>query len=458
MLDRRSALRAISITVGTLLYAGCAPQREASLRNNNDLDVCIIGAGIAGLGAGQVLQQAGINPIILEARDRIGGRIWTERQQFIAPVDYGAAWIHGINNNPLTEIADTSSIERVPSPYREVVVYAEDGLALEDRALTEASALLRNILSDAEDYGEELNNDVPLQAGIDAVLTERDLTTEQLRLLNLAVQYEIETEYAADTNDLSLWWWNAGSEFSGRDDLLPGGYDQLIMPLAEGLDVRLGYAVNEIDYSGDRVTILTNTGEFTANHVIVTLPLGVLKERTVQFRPELPAEKLTAIDRLAMGTLDKLTLEFDAVFWDDVEFITYAGVPADNWSSILNLDYFFDLPILQMLIGADAAVAMEQQANEQVLASGLAVLQTIYGPDVPEPLNYNFTRWHTDPYSFGSYSSLGVGAEPRDYDRMASTIGSKLFFAGEATDRNYYQTAHGALRSGRRAAREILAL
>lgn len=465
-LSRREALRALTIATSGLLFSACAGTSRTSdsevqsfvTGTSQQARVIVIGAGIAGLGAAQFLRQNDVDVIVLEARDRIGGRIWTNRNHFGVPVDYGAAWIHGSIGNPLSELANQQDLTRPETSYEELVIYDFDGATLDEDDLSAAIRLLNGLLRDAAAYGETLDNDQPLQSGIDRALAERDLDEAQLRALDLAIQYQIEGDLAADTNDLSLWWYDSGTLYPGREELISGGYDLLLAPLASNVDVRLNHVVTSIDYSSDMVSIATSEGEYTSDVLLVTLPLGVLKARTVTFAPALPPNKITAIDRMVMGTLDKLTLQFEDVFWDNVEFILYASENAGEWSYIKNLDYFFDVPVLQMFIGAQAAVQMEGRTDREVIESGMAALRAMYGDQTPEPTNSSFSRWNSDPYSYGSYSNLGVGAIPEDFDTLAAPLENRIFFAGEATNRQYYQTAHGALQSGRRAAREILAL
>lgn len=466
MVSRRQVLKALATATGGLLIVSCSsennasaqPAEQANQSTTREADVLVVGAGIAGVGAARVLQDNGYSVIILEARNRMGGRIWTDRDGLGIPVDLGASWIHGVIGNPLTELGNTNDIQRVTSNFTDLAYYDFDGSPFDETQYLEAERLLNGLLREAAQYGDQLDDDVTLQSAIDRSLASRSLSAEQVRYLDLAIQLNIEGDYAADTTDLSLWWYDSAELYPGREELVVDGYGQFVDVLAAGLDVRLEHIVEAVDYSGDQVSIMTSQGSFSGRTAIVTLPLGVLKAETVTFTPLLPAAKLQVIDRFVMGTLNKLSLRFEEVFWDDVEVLTYAADEAGQWPYIVNLDHYFGLPALQMFVGADAAVQMEALSDEEVLASGMNVLRSIYGDGISDPSAYSFTRWYSDPFSLGGYANLGVGATPEDFDTLAQPIDSKLFFAGEATAGEFYQTTHGALQSGRRAAEEILAL
>jgi monoamine oxidase len=190
----------------------------------------------------------------------------------------------------------------------------------------------------------------------------------------------------------------------------------------------------------------------------VTVPLGVLKAGSINFTPNLPTDKQNAINKLEMGTLNKLYLKFDSAFWGNQEGEFIAYIPEENgrWTSTLNLEEYTGQAILGMFTSSDYTAKIEDLTDQEIIDDAMTVLRTIYGDNIPNPKGTLITRWGKDPFSFGSYSAFAVGSTPRDVRRLARPIGRKVFFAGEATERRYAGTVHGAYFSGLRAARQVM--
>ena len=247
-------------------------------------------------------------------------------------------------------------------------------------------------------------------------------------------------------------------EFEGEDAVLLEGYSVVIDALAEGVPIETGQPVTEITATSDTVTVTTASGSFTGDAVIVTLPLGVLQADTVSFEPVLPTAKQEAIESLQMGVLDKVFLRFPTVFWDpDVDWIEYIPDSPDEWAEWVSFARPTGQPVLLGFTAADFARRMEAASDAEIVASAMTTLRTIYGPDIPDPIGYQITRWAADPFALGSYSFNSLGAHPRMRDALAAPAG-RVFFAGEATEREFFGTVHGAYLSGVRAANDVLAV
>jgi monoamine oxidase len=433
-----------------------APAAGAHAQTVRAADVLVIGAGTAGLAAARELVDAEYSVIVLEARERIGGRIWTDRSLGL-PLDLGASWIQGTDGNPLTELADDAGIERRVTREDRVVIYRVESGALSPAEIDRLQKSFETVLSDLNNARDALQDDQSLREAFDAYLSAEGFDAETCLRLNYALNTIIEHEFAADAGDFSLRYWDQDQAFPGDDVIFPGGYDQIANLLAAGLDVRLAHRVERVTQGVDGVTVQTDQGTFTAPQAIITLPLGVLKSGTVLFEPALPARKQQAIEALGVGVLNKVCLRFAEPFWDiNAHLLGRISSPLGEWAEWLNLQPLLDAPVL---IGFNAAAygrAVEDASDAEIIAAAMTALSSMYRTALPAPDAALITRWAADPFARGSYSYMAVGSTPDNYDALAAPVAGRLFFAGEATNRRYPATVHGALLSGWRAADEIM--
>lgn len=463
----RDFLKLAGATLIGLTKSTFALNEDAS-SDSKKKQIVIIGAGLAGLAAVRELKSRGHDVIIVEARDRIGGRIWTSERWDDLPADFGATWIHGVTDNPLTEIADQISARRLTTSYDRSVTYSTGG-----RSLTESEESIRRSLrkkifrtlkaAQAEEHDRSVREAVrPLMIEIEALQNEaidhkNDAAQVSLNLLNFILSGEIEQEYAGSAEKLSAHWYDSAEEFDGGDVLFAGGFHVVTQHLATELAIELQQVVKEIHWNNSRVSVITQKRTFTADHVIVTLPLGVLQAGKVQFVPELPPEKLQAVSRIGMGVLNKCYLRFEKAFWpDDVDWLEYIPEKHGEWTEWVSFLRTAQVPVLLGFNAADRGQEIEAWTDQQIVDSALQTLKTIFGPGIPAPVDYQLTRWAADPFSHGSYSYNPVGTSPETRKALAAPLARKVFFAGEATEVRYFGTAHGAWLSGIRAAREIM--
>lgn len=461
-ITRRDFLKAATFGTASAIALSCGlltPNEESEIMTDplsTSASVLVLGAGIAGLAAAQALTEQGRSVIILEARNRVGGRMWTDSSLGV-PLDLGASWIHGVNGNPITKLAKQFGVKTVPTDDENSIMFNADGSEYSDVEWEETESLFEEIYEEVALMQEETENDTSLQDAFDAVLSEYDLSDEQMRRLNYYAYLGTSLEYGADMNDLSLWEWDQDEEFGGEEVIFPGGYNQITNGLAKGLDIRLETVVKTIRYGDDGVVVETTAGDFVADQAVVTFPLGVLKQASVKFEPPLPESKQLAIQKLAMGVLNKVYLRFPEVFWDEnVETISYLGDVLGEWSDWLSFVPFTGEPVLMAFHGGDKGFALENLSDDVIVAGAMKTLQVMFGESVPEPIGVLITRWGKDPFALGAYSHIPPFASGEDYDALFEPVDDKLYFAGEATSREYPSTVHGAYLSGLAAAREML--
>lgn len=426
-------------------------------------DVIIIGGGVAGLAAARLLQSKGAGVLILEARDRMGGRVWTDLSLPGVALDLGASWIEGIKSNPMAWLARSFNLRTLPTDWDNKALYNLEGSRLSQpeiaRIETNYQGLLRQVERFRDQLEDEDEDDISLQEGFDRVLATRSLTNSERSALDYSISTEIEHDYGADVSELSLFRWDQDEGFGGASVLFPGGYGQIVSRLARGLDIRLNQSVRHIEYNNQGVRITTDHHTFEAQRAIVTLPLGVLKRGMVRFSPALPERKLNAMRRLGMGLLNKLYLRFPRIFWPkEAEVLGLLATRKGEWTDWLNYYKYTGAPILLCLNAGHYGRRIEELSNSQVIEAAMRVLGRIYGMSIPQPTGALITRWNSDPFTFGSYSFIKPGGSGKDYDTLAEPIGDRIFFAGEATSRTHAATVHGAWLSGEREAKRISTL
>lgn len=418
--------------------------------------VIVIGAGIAGISAAAELMRNGLDVLVLEARDRLGGRIWTSKQWLDIPLDMGASWIHGIHNNPITALADDIKAPRVITDVDNALFYAQNGTPLTTKQ-QQRLYTLEKALTKAIQHAQNASKDQSIHQIVQALYSQVAHTESDVHMLQFLVNSLLEQEYAGSARQLSSYWFDHSKAFRGPDVIFPQGYSAVIEALADSLPIKLTHPVTSIRWQKGMVAVTANDNLFTADAALITLPLGVLKHQSPDFQPPLPAEKQEAIKRIGMGLLNKCYLRFPYAFWPkDLDWLGYLNQEAGYWSTWLSLTNALKQPVLMAFHAGDQALHLEAKTDEQMVTAAMQPLRKVFGQDIPLPKDVQITRWQQDPFSQGAYSFNAVGATPTHRDNLARSVDNTLFFAGEACHRDYFGTVHGAYLSGVQAARLLL--
>jgi len=423
--------------------------------------VVVIGAGMAGLTAARALRHRGLAVTVLEARERIGGRIWTSRQ-LGPPIDLGAAWIHGDEGNPLVKRAHSARLHTQATDWAALRLYDHDGQRLSDAELEQAwrhVELVEASIAEAQQTASPKDSLAPLlTAARQGPLA--GLSPRLRRAVEWLLQSAIESEAGANYAQRSLAAYDSEDSFDGDDLLIREGYAALLGPLAEGLDIRLGCPVIAIEHDGSGARVVcASAPPVDAEAVVVSVPLGVLKSGELSISPPLVRAQRAAIAKLGMGVLNKLALRFPRRFWpaDGAPFgLLGNGEGGAAPMECYPLHTLLDAPVLVLLYGAQLGSRFETLGSERASREALAALRRVFA-DVPDPLSVQATAWGRDPYSRGSYSVMAPGSSLADHRALSAAAGARLWLAGEATVDDYPATVHGALLSGQRAAEAVIA-
>ena len=441
------------------------------------MSVVIVGAGVSGLTAARELKDAGLEVVVLEARDRVGGRIWSEALGG-GVVDLGAMWLHGFSkNHPMADI-----VEEHPEWGQLLEMDWESCPDFELGSSLEASELALRRCEERYEHTRELHDavrqldsspaedtddeDVPLWDALCELRSESfdwsQLSAVEASMLRWRWARESEWIYAAPMEELSGKWWDDDQELEGSDCMWPAGFLPFTTWLSRDLDIRFDWRATcvEATASGVQVFGLYEGARAleTADLVVVTLPLGVLKAQVVEFRPPLSFRKQKAIAKLGVGLLNKVALCFRERFWPPHlhGFDRVAEVSGPQ-------EWIFLPPQLGCVAVAHfscgQATRVEQMEDQELLDSLLSILAETFEQDVGHlralVVEMKRSRWASDDCALGSYSFLPCGTVPGHRGALQASEGP-LIFAGEHCRKDYPGTVHGAYLSGRAAAQEAL--
>jgi len=435
--------------------------------------VIILGAGWAGLTLANALRNAGVDHVLLEGRSRIGGRARTVDVAGV-PVDLGCSWIHEPVGNPMTRFAEQAGVARDNADIEldVAVIRAFDGFLDRELTAAEKAAAFAHVVrfgEEAAGISAELGPGASVRQGARVYLNRQGLHSDARRHAEFLIHLVTEQSDNYEWERISLdYWANFESPYTGvgQGEFPVGGYRPMVLAMAGDSRVRLRHRVDAIERRPAGVTVrCTVTGDrprrrvFKGSHVVVTVPLGVLKAGSIRFEPRLPRRKRRAIGRVGYGVFEKVAMVFDDAFWSDPAH-THMLFLSDHFP--LELPLFVDLDRISGVPGLVATTAgragrrFRRLDREARLELVLARMAEILGRDVPRPVAWRATDWRADRFSRGAYSTIPVGSSLADLDTLAEPVGGRVLFAGEATSRARPGYSDGAMTSGIREAKRLL--
>jgi monoamine oxidase len=406
----------------------------------SEVDVAVIGAGAAGLGAARTLQNSGLSVIVLEARMRVGGRGHTVMASPEIVFDVGCGWLHSADKNSFVKIAEQLNFEIDMShpPWREQS-FGDIFPPKERAAFIKALDAFFDRAEEAAESGRDTAASVYLEPGnpwnpmIDAISTYVNGS-------------ELDRVSVMDTH---------AYEDTGINWRVRRGYGALMAAYGATCPLALNTQATLIDHSGMRVRIETSRGALYARHVIVTVPTNLIADEAIRFHPALPA-KVDAARGLPLGVDDKVTLALD----EPQALPKDGNLRGPTMRTAMGTYHLrpFGQPCIEGFFGGRFARQLEDAGEGALAAQAIDEIAGFLGNDFRRKLKpLAASRWARDPFARGSYSHALPG-HAGDRAVLAAPVDGRLFFAGEATSPTFFSTAHGARDSGERAAGEVLAL
>lgn len=413
-------------------------------------DVLIVGAGVAGLAAAQTLKGAGRRVRVLEARDRVGGRVLSLTDPtYPLPLDLGAEFIHGqaAADSPFLKAAGIEALMQTGEHY----LRRGDETVRSEDFFSRAGALLGALdeLPEAEDVSFADLLEHPANAAADVDLKKLART--------LVEGFDAADPGEASSRALALEW-GAGTAEEGAQGRPEGGYGALLKTLGAGLELTFQCVVKSVTWGPGRVEVSAERFggpvTYTARHLLVTLPVSLLQQQTVTFTP--PFGKDRALAGLRQGNVVKAVCLFNEPFWEErLPDGAFFQVPDAPFPVFWTPDPV-RAPVLTAWAGGPKADALSGLPEDEIALRVLASLEAFFG-DPPLPSAVRVVDWGREPYSSGAYSYVATGGAGARAE-LAAPVADTLFFAGEATHEEAAGTVYGATESGVRAAQEILAV
>ena len=489
---KRSAASSASHHSSTAAASGTVhPKRHNSVNRH----IVVIGAGISGLACARTLVQSGFRVTVLEARHRVGGRVWTGRT-FETRVDFGAAWVHGLDGNELWEWMESEmkaasggrSVKVYKSNEQSLQLWDEQGRVVEEEAVMEAYMKFVTLMEDVDERYKSLNSattPTSLAQAVNTLVTQPDSSyrygSVREKVVMNYMYSQVESLQNATMDEMNAKDYGYGTVYEGGDNIVVGGFHNIALALSAGLDIRLSTPVTAVDYTADGsspVRVTTAAGEVvTADAVVVSLPIGCVRASTIRYTPPLPQWKEQAWRGIGSGLYNKVILHFDDVFWPKhIDYFACCFDPATITASLtataqsahlprtncwfVNYYPVTQSPILIAAVSGDFARQLESLSDTGCRDAILARLCWMFPAaqvTAERVRDVQVTRWGKDEWSRGSYSYLAVNGTIDCMTEAGRDVDGRLYWCGEHTSVERFGYADGAYGSGVREAEKLVA-
>ncbi|KAF8378293.1 hypothetical protein HHK36_029632 [Tetracentron sinense] len=448
----------------------CSP---GAIALGDNPSVIIVGAGMSGISAAKSLSDAGITDIlILEATNRIGGRM--HKTSFAGlSVELGANWVEGVGgdeDNPIWEMVNKLELDTFYSNFDNLSanIYKQEGGLYNADVVQEALELAENV----EEISENISNALIAHGENDiSVLTSQRLADHvPTSPLDMVLDYyTYDYEFAEPPRVTSLQNTAPLPTFAnfGEDIYFVGdskGYESVVHHIAKqflttddngnitDLRVKLNKVVTEINYKADGVVVTTEDGStYEADYVMVSVSIGVLQTKLINFVPILPPWKILALYKLDMGVYTKIFLKFPYKFWptgNGTEFFLYASERRGYFAPWQHLENEYPgSNVLLVTATDDESRRIEQQSDSETKAEIMKVLRKMFGNHIPDATDILVPKWWSNRFYKGSFSNWPIGVSRLDYEEIRAPVG-RVYFTGEHTSEHYNGYVHGAYLAG----------
>ena len=430
-------------------------------QKNELLDVIIIGAGASGISAANYLQQNGKRVLILEARNRIGGRIHDTNIKGFGKIPLGAAWLHYKQNAWPNYNNNRHVIKDLLNEYNVKYVKSEGLNNKSDMTMYDSKG---NLFSDVKSL--RLLNDLPkiickeckknpemiLSECVTRILEKYNLPSDIISaFINRTTEHCSLNSNLMRCKNYDCW--------KPNGDIVIEGYSELLKKLCKNIKIKLNSEVAEIEQTNNVCITTKDNNKYYCKYLISTIPIGVLQQNKIIFSPPLPKEKINCLKRLYSGSHEKIYLSFPYQFWDSNVHVFHF---ADNKHRGLCTQWQ-SLPIktnkhilCTNISGPD--IKYVSKTDEELKNISFKNLKKMFGNSIPEPNNVYVTRWKTDPYTMGAaHSQPNLDGSMNDFKIIRKPF-NKIFFAGVSTSEKVTETVEAAILTGIRASKEILCL
>lgn len=437
MMTRRDVATGLgSAALGVVLGSSA----RATDTPSGDVDVLIVGAGVAGLSAANTLRRAGIRTLVLESRDRIGGRTLTDTTTLGLPIDVGAQWLHNGNSNPFVKVAKQLNVPLTVSDRAKGWLFRNGERT--DKAPVEAYLAAEQTLMKRASVVLDRGDDIAL-----AELAKGD------RWLELVAAQVGAADSAQDAERVSVKDIAQISLLRELDHAVTGGLGGLVALWGRDVPVSLGKVVTHIDWSGSGVEAKGAFGSVRARTAIITVPTSLLSAGRVDFSPSLPVATQESFANLPLGLMLKVSLRLSRPLSGFPSYGVELSIAESGMPHAVHLNSKY--PVVTVMVGGTQAWDFERLGKASAVAFATDVLAGIAGESARQLVTgSHVSGWGADPWSLGSYTSAAVGhADARSaYSRP---VGDRLWFAGEASANDQASTVGGAYLAGQQGAREI---